>query len=420
MQRKKSSANRSALHEPSGNAEPFPSGHRSKIACSAVCAYWILFGIPFPWDISLLFLAGISLWIAVSRPGNRSSHRYWELIILFVAALILSMPAAPDIARSIQFSRVLLPSLLVFYLTSEKMEPEQLLWLANCIVVASLLLGLLLLWVSWRGLGGGPAEWVKATGITFLHVPNDVVMLVILGPISLASSLRHPSSVMGVSGAIGLMVSAAVAVVYQSRLSVLSLALALGVAGTFMLGRKSLLIGGLALLILLLTVDILSDAALLAKFSSTWNTRLPLWMASWCMFLKAPLFGNGPGSFLPGHRECLAELVQGGLQQLEDSRIAPWAHSLYLEVLAEHGVAGLFSLIILLAYGIVSAYRIPSPLDDAMRLLNSSVLAALIAFCAAAAFELSLWRQWVTVLLFTLMGIVAGINRIYQANRGAS
>jgi O-antigen ligase len=376
-----------------------------------------LFGIPLPRDLALFFLAATGAFSAMhSPPGTRSSRRYWELILLLVAAIAFSIPAAPDIARSIRFSLVFLPALLIFHLLSEKMRLEQLLWLSNWIVALALLLGSWLLWLA-GSIPGNPSEWVGASRITFLHVPNDVLILAILSPLSLAAIVRKPSSIGGIAGMLCLAVSAAVVVTYQSRSSVLLFALTLGVAGFLMLKRKQLLIGCLALPAFLWAVDSLNGAALLAKFSSTWDSRLPLWMASWCMFLKAPWFGNGPGSYLPGYRECLAETIAGGLQ-LEDPRIAPWAHNLYLEVLAEHGVVGFFSLIILLGYGIVSAYRIVSSLKGAIRLLNSSILAALIAFCVAANFELSLWRQWVTVSLFTLLGIAAGIHHVCQTDKG--
>lgn len=418
VRRKQQKATRPA-GDPAGKDRFALSANPSKIAAGAVCMYWVLFGVPFPWDLSLFLLAGAALWIAIHTAGARSSHRYWNPILLFVAAILFSIPAAPDIARSVQFSLALVPSVLIFYLISEKIEARDLLWLSQGLGVVALLLGLWLLWVRGLAIGEGPVEWVKAAHLTLFHVPNDVVMLVILAPFSLASLVRKPRSPTGISGMLCLLVSAAVAVIYESRLSVLLLVCVLGIAGVFMLERKKFLLAALFLPAFLCTVDALNGAALAAKFSSAWDSRLPLWFASWCMFLKHPVTGNGPGSFLFGYPECLAGLVEGGFQPLSDSRIAPWVHSLYLEVLAEHGLVGFFSLIILLAYGIVNTYCIRFPLGNAIHPLKSSVLAALTVFCVAAVFELSLWRQWVSVMLFTLMGIAAGIYRVYRAQRGA-
>ncbi|MGR9107004.1 MAG: O-antigen ligase family protein [Gammaproteobacteria bacterium] len=385
----------------------------SRIACAAVCVYWLFFGIPLPFDLSLLVLAGTSAWLAIASRPERSSHSYGKLVGLFVAAIILSLPGSQDIARSLRFIPVLLPSLMVFYLVSEKLAEEQLLWLADCIVVLALLSGLWLLWIAGNSFWATPTEWIKGAGMTFFRVPNDVVMLAILAPLALAAILRHSSKILTATGWLCLVVCTSVAVIYQSRLSVIVQAVGLGVAGFSMVGRGKLVLGGLLLLLFfLLTIDWLTGSVLLGKFSAARETRLPLWHAAWCMFLKAPIVGNGPGSYLQGYRECLVDPATGKLPPLGDERVAPWAHNLYLEVLAEQGIIGFFSLILLLAYGIVQLYSVRSLPDNAIKLLNSSLLALLIAFCVAANFELSLWRQWVTVLLLTSVGIAA---KIYQS-----
>ncbi len=94
-------------------------------------------------------------------------------------------------------------------------------------------------------------------------------------------------------------------------------------------------------------------------------------------------------------------------------------HNLYLEALAEQGLAGFFSLTIMLLYVIVSSYRVLLKPQFGIRLLNLSILASLIAFCVAAIFELSLWRQWVTLLLSALMGLAAFIHT-YVTMKGKS
>ncbi|MGH8498329.1 MAG: O-antigen ligase family protein, partial [Methylococcales bacterium] len=352
----------------------------------------------------------ICAWCAIQSGGKRPNHRYFELIALFVAAILLSITASPDSTRSVQFCLVLLPSLMVFYLLSEEMDLEQIAWVSNCMVAVGLVLGGLLLWIAWRSVATSPAVWINEANITFLHVPNDVAMLMILSPFSLAAFVQNPAGIMRVPGIISVAVNVAVAVIYQSRLSVILLALALGIVWSFRVGRKKFLAGGLVFFTLLLTVDLLGGGSLLAKFASTWGSRLPLWIISWCMFLKKPFFGNGPGSYLLGFHECLAGVTQDDWLFSKEPNIAPWAHNLYLEVLAEHGLAGFFSLIIMLAYTIVCNYRVLSKLQGWIRPLNMSILASLIAFCVAAIFELSLWRQWVTLLLATLMGLAACIQ----------
>ena len=418
MQRKKSRANRPFLDPAAENRRRLKSTRYSSIAGVAVCSYWFCFGIPIAWDIPLFWLAGATAWCATQFNRDKVSHRYFQLLGFFTVAILLSIPAAPDTLRSLHFFTVLLPAWMVFYLLSEHASETQLLRLTSCLVLVASLLGLWLLWTAWRVHSGGPAEWVEASGITFFRVPNDATMLAILCPFAFASLLRKPLSPAGISGILCIVIVVVAAVVYRSRLSILLLVIALGTSGILMVGRKYAILGSLVLISLVFAVDYLTGGFLIAKFSSTWDSRLPLWLASWCLFLKAPIFGNGPGSYLLMYRECLAQSVAEGVIQLADFRIAPWAHNLYLEVLGEQGVFGFISLIILLSYGIVSSYRLSRPLEGELRRLNSSNIASLIAFCVAANFELSLWRQWVSVLLFTQVGIAAGIYHVYQTKRG--
>lgn len=409
LPRKKLPEKRLAIHN-GGQGAHVPSKLRANVACAAVCGYWLLFGIPFPWDVSLVILAGICGFCAIQPGHRRSADRFLQLIALFVASVALSLLATPDLMRSMQFCLVLLPSLMVFYLLSEVIDLEQIDWLSNCLGSIGLLLGGWLLLVASAAIARSPTKWIKATEITFLQVPNDVVLLMILAPFSLVLFLRNPVSIMGVTGLIGMAVDIAVAVIYRSRLSVIILAVALGLTLAPLVGRKKLLVGGLFFITMLVFVDILGGGNLFKKFASAWGSRLPLWMASWCMFLKAPIFGNGPGSYLLGHRECLAGVVESDWLFLEKTRVSPWAHNLYLESLAEHGLAGFISLVIMLSYAIVLSCRLSSKLEGEIRQLNLAITVSLIAFCLAAIFELSLWRQWVTVLLFTLMGLTARIH----------
>ena len=92
--------------------------------------------------------------------------------------------------------------------------------------------------------------------------------------------------------------------------------------------------------------------------------------------------------------------------------MTPWAHNLYLELLAEQGALGLVTFLGLVAAGVAAVVRILRTRHADVRLLGAGAAAALIAFLTAAEIELRLVRAWVTIILFTLLGLVATITRV--------
>jgi hypothetical protein len=85
----------------------------------------------------------------------------------------------------------------------------------------------------------------------------------------------------------------------------------------------------------------------------------------------------------------------------------PWAHNLYLEVLAERGIVGFAALGVLLVRGLTIAWHTQHAASAEARLLGAGALGGFIGLCGAAAVELSLLREWVVVMLFTFLGISA-------------
>jgi O-antigen ligase len=108
------------------------------------------------------------------------------------------------------------------------------------------------------------------------------------------------------------------------------------------------------------------------------------------MFMDAPLLGHGLHTFV------------------DDSKI-PWAHSLYLQILAEQGIVGLLALLLLLSYATAAAWNAArSPVRD-QRILAAGALGALAGFCLASVFELALLREWVVLVMFVVLAVVARI-----------
>jgi O-antigen ligase len=92
----------------------------------------------------------------------------------------------------------------------------------------------------------------------------------------------------------------------------------------------------------------------------------------------------------------------------------PWPHNLYLEVLAEQGIFGFLAFLFLLIRGLFAALKIRSIAFHEVRILGYGVLASLLGFCFASLIELTFLRQWVTLVLFTILGVIAHLSFKYQ------
>jgi O-antigen ligase len=97
--------------------------------------------------------------------------------------------------------------------------------------------------------------------------------------------------------------------------------------------------------------------------------------------------------------------------------VVPWAHNLYLEVLAEQGIVGLAALGFLLARGWSQARRIQRTADNEARIFATAALGGLLGLCFAGMIELSLLRHWVVITLFVILGVIAKLC-VAQMNRG--
>jgi O-antigen ligase len=377
------------------------------------CAYLIGFAFPWSWDLPLMMLVVMSLLAILTGVRHRPSA--WPPLSLpvlgFVGATAVAVFGSADVTHSLHLSAALLPSLLLFFLVAEHFPDLRATWLLY-LTCSALSLGLAaaLLWGVWQAGGQPPsAQMVLAVRSPILLVPNDVALLAVLAPLSLATLSQRPRSVGGLMAALALLLSAGAIVLLQSRTALLTMVAALVVATVLLHGRRQLAVAlacGMALLALVLLVDGAFGFPLVAKFVRHWdwggNGRLPLWRAAWAMFLDAPWWGHGPHTFVQLYRSYLHQM---GLPI--SSRVSPWAHNLYLEVLAERGIIGFIALAVLLVYGLVAAWRLQAAATGEAHRLGVGALAGLIGLCGAAAVELTFLRQWVVIVLFMVLGVIA-------------
>jgi O-antigen ligase len=245
---------------------------------------------------------------------------------------------------------------------------------------------------------------VPALGIPAFVVPNDSAYLSILAPLALGSALApRASRATRILAGASLVATAAGVAAAGSRGAVVTLAVGCGVAAA-PLGRRAALLA-LAAASAALAIDALQGFALVGKFATGVDPRLSLWWIASRMFLDAPWLGHGPYTYGLLYGEYLSRGAPGWMR-LDPHEVVPWAHDLYLEVLAERGLLGFAAF---LWMGIAAGIAIQRSLrgaNPALRARGSGVRGALAGFLVLAVFESSFVRIWVAVVFFALLGMV--------------
>jgi O-antigen ligase len=339
-------------------------------------------------------------------------------VLGFVASRLLSSMAAPDFPRSLQLLAPLLPALLLFFVLSEWVETQrQISVIFVSLTVVGFVLATTLLVVSWLSGTGDSDAWARAVPSPLLVVKNDITVVAVLAPLALAVVSLRPLRLVRLI-VIGFFVSLVTATcVVQSRSALLTTVVAIGcftaltrrTTAAYRAKVPLLLVGIVAVA---LVVDALVGFRFVHKALEDWqgNGRLPLWAAALAMFHDAPLLGQGPNSYVLHYRTYLAALHFPTWMEI-DPRVTPWAHNLYVELLAEQGFVGLGAFLALGAVGLSMVKRINKCQRSDIHCLGAGAGAAFVAFLTAAFFELSFIRAWVTIILFTLLGLLTTIAR---------
>jgi O-antigen ligase len=269
----------------------------------------------------------------------------------------------------------------------------------------SLGVSLALLWQFYRHTDAYPNAWISNLGSPVFIVPNDVILLAVIAPLSVALLWGKQRFLLKILATASIATTTIMIVAFQSRGALLVMFVGTGLAVGLVRPRLGAVIG-LATVIVVIIVDGLLGFPLLNKFGQNFSEwpppRLSLWLAAWNMFIDAPLMGHGAHTY--------ALLYQSYLDTVP-TLPSRWAHNLYLEVLAEQGLLGLTALGSLLFSGGRLALRLRRVSQREVRVYGVGALSALVGLCIAGFYEASLLRLWVTVALFSVLGVVAFLSR---------
>jgi O-antigen ligase len=388
------------------------------LATLGVCIYLVGFASPVPSQLPLLLFVGFAVLSALRGGPNIAPvpRMLSGSVVLFLLATGASMLFSFDRPRSLALSAAWIPGVLLFVVISERLRSAN--WirvLYACLTFVALALASTLLGAAAL-YGRNPHEWIADLGMPVLVVPNDANFLALLCPLALVLLLDRPRSAQGVLAGAAIFAVALLIAVFSSRGAALTLAVSLVLAGGLLRPRLGATLG-VALAVGFVVIDGLQGFALASKFTRVVDTRISLWLLAWEMFLDAPWLGHGPNTYKTLYPTYLQLMQFPDWVKLDPwGGAVPWAHNLYLELLAERGLLGLATFVGMLGTGLAIAIRTLREGTGDVRLLVAGALASLCGFLFSGLYETSLIRVWAVVLLCTLLGAIGSLAGLQSGN----
>jgi O-antigen ligase len=341
---------------------------------------------------------------------------HWALLFFLLVAIVTTGMSV-DWRHSVRVQPQLLPALLCYaVIVTFVTSLTSLRFVYTALLVSGLLTACLMLLGVSRMTADDPLAKVKLLGNALLIVPNDVLMLSVIAPLTLALAWCGNRWVR-VLVAVYLLLALITGAMLESRQAVIIWVVGVVAVVAIMRPRWAipvLLVGAGAGLLL----DGLLGWPLAHKIFMF--PRSYVWHTAWVMFLDRPWSGQGPGMFKDLYLPFLAKAGYV-LAELGDHRMMPWAHSLYLEQLAERGVVGLLALLCLLGTAVVQSIKaVGMALAPEERSLAAGIVAALLALIISGIAEATLSRLWVTVLVLTLVAMslrLEGCTKLGRASQ---
>ncbi len=363
-----------------------------------------------PIDITLV--AGIIhayLGLKITRPASGSNILHPIGYGALMVSLTLSTLLAPEVKRALMLNAAILPAwFLAGIIAMGFNQAHSIRWFYRVVALIVFTMGIMALVAAYPFTSGDPSTWMKRLSLIYLAVPNDLLYGGILAVVLVAILISDEWRVCRWLAGLGLITWFAVAISYRSH----AVLLALTIHFIFFARARSALWFACAILL-----GMVLDAALgfpmwkkLLSLPSWWS-RIPLWQAAWQMFMDAPLWGQGTGSFQSIGADYVAA-ARAGLPEWmpTDSRRTPWPHNIYLETLAERGLWGFTVLLGFLARVVQSILkRRHWNLGESLgEWLLARVTAAMLSSVAVTGlFDASINRFWFWIVLAILAGHVS-------------
>ncbi len=377
----------------------------------AISLYLLSLTLPFKSYVPLFILsiAGtlLAAWSREECNNLPRSIRY--PLIAFLTSAIISSFLSVDIERSFFLNLSFLPALLILFIMCEINKINLIYALYVVLSGMGMIVSAIALWSFLNVTEKNPSVWIEEMGNPNIIVPNDLMLLSVIVPFSLSLIYSKKLSLtLKILPILSIFLSIWIIIIYQSRgaliLSVISIFYTIIFLRSFLFFSFASIIA-----ITILIVNLKHSLPLVSKFSGCWSTRIQYWLAALSMFADAPLLGHGSHTYATLYNTYKNKIeIPDWL--IVDDRFTPWAHNLYLEILAEQGILGLTSLITLLIFGFKIAWETCNSYQKEIKILGLGAFLGLSTISMGAIFELSFIRHWVVIMLFSILGIIISLS----------
>ncbi|MCB1615263.1 MAG: O-antigen ligase family protein, partial [Pseudomonadales bacterium] len=341
-----------------------------------------------------------------SVPFSQLVKNYWHVLFFCMVTVLVTFYSV-NRSHSLAVQPQLMPSLLVFVVITQFVKTRaHIEFLLIGIVLAGVLVCCNVLYMLYTVEADHPLHKINQLKWPLFIAPNDVLMLSIIAPLAAGLLFLKKQWFWRCFSVFYLLFALIIIVLLESRQALAVYSVAIGFF--FLLMRPWL---GLVVLVILLCGGLLADHLLggvLVKKLFLFP-RIYLWHTAWEMFLDRPLFGQGPGMFKELYREYLPRAGYV-FEELSDRRPMNWAHSLYIEQLAERGVAGFIALLLLLGKPVLALLNQYREVRGAeCRVIIMALMGGFLAFLLSGIAEASLVRLWVVPVMFFLLSLASAV-----------
>ena len=353
--------------------------------------YLISFSIPLFSNIPLILL---SLTGVISiRFLNVNNRRVFfahstVFLLLFMSSFLLSALFSCNRLKTLSLLPSILPGIIIFFLITEfcKKRDYHLIYFSCCF--SSALISLITITTAVLSETASPSIWIRQARLPYFIVPNDLMLLSVFIPYMIIEGIQHRKTCIKLFSSVVILLNLAMFTIYHSRGGIFISLIAVFIS--LLSSKKQIKNTFLLLLLILIAIfifDFSVDFGLTKKIladSNSWLTRLEPWSVAWEIFKMHPIFGSGPRTFGVFHPQM------------------PWAHNLYLEILAEQGLPGIISFLAL----VLSLLR-----TSGKKFFNENVSATL--FCSSfvlfigGIIEYSFVRHLFVVIFFIINSLVS-------------
>jgi hypothetical protein len=165
--------------------------HARLIAQAGVYAYIMGFAASMNVNALLLLLAGCSIaaaWLSAGEEVRLTRSPIVYFVVLFLTVAGLTIVHSENVSRSFRLSAPMVPAVLLFFLIHQYFRyANDLRNLYVCLTLVALGLATALLWPVVTSHDWNRGLWLAAVGSPILLVPNDLTLLAVIGPLTLAS-----------------------------------------------------------------------------------------------------------------------------------------------------------------------------------------------------------------------------------------